>query len=281
MFCGISTALFDSFVPSISALLSAAEMLQSRFPRIRGAFIRYAAGLIENHLVDIRNTAQFDAAFAPLRTMAQSATVAPVDELERFGNSLLAAGDPSTANEFYRLAYLAYCATSIHGPIPPRIGQKIAKLAPMLAGNTGGILSSHAAGFQPGAALPNTQPDYPTDVGDAPDYPEFGDSFVVPSGFPPQGNTQAGLPGGPPQFTPGGAGQPQFTPGGGGSPQFTPGGGGPPQFTPSGYGGGGAAQPKLSMKQLAEMSLAALKAGADEIALSAIMAMLSEFQKSS
>jgi hypothetical protein len=35
------------------------------------------------------------------------------------------------------------------------------------------------------------------------------------------------------------------------------------------------------MKQLAEMSLAALKAGADEIALVALMAMLTELQKSS
>ena len=266
-FCGLNTQLFES-VPCLGALLSAAEMLQQTSPLISGAFMKYANALIENYLAQTGSTDELDAALAPFTQRANAAQAASARDLERFGDALVAAAEDDTAVDFHKIAYLCYTATSIYGVMTSRVMQKMSKAEQ--------ILNSGTAAF----ALGNI-PSPPTGF---PGYPSVGGA-----GGPPVFTPGGGGAGGPPVFTPGGGagGPPVFTPGGGGAggpPVFTPGGGGaggPPVFTPGGAPPAFNAQPQTSQKAIDLTTLAktAFQAGADEVALTAIMAAINELQR--
>ena len=294
-FCGLNTQLFES-VPCLGALLSAAEMLQQTSPLISGAFMKYANALIENYLAQTGSTNELDAALAPFTQRANAAQAASARDLERFGDALVAAAEDDTAVDFHKIAYLCYTATSIYGVMTSRVMQKMSKAEQILNSGT----AAFALGNIP--SPPTGFPGYPS-VGGAGGPPVFtpgGGGAGGPPVFTPGGG--GGGAGGPPVFTPGGGGAggpPVFTPGGGGAggpPVFTPGGGGaggPPVFTPGGGGAGGPpvftpggappafnAQPQTSQKAIDLTTLAktAFQAGADEVALTAIMAAINELQ---
>ena len=275
-FCGLNTQLFES-VPCLGALLSAAEMLQQTSPTISGAFMKYANALIENYLAQTGSTEELDAALAPFTQRANAVQAASARDLERFGDALVAAAEDDTAVDFHKIAYLCYTATSIYGVMTSRVMQKMSKAEQILNSGTAafalGNIPSPPAGF----------PGYPS-VGGAGGPPVFtpGGGAGGPPVFTPGG---AGA-GGPPVFTPGGAGGPPvFTPGGagaGGPPVFTPGGaGGPPVFTPGGAPPSFNAQPQTSQKavDLTTLAKTAFQAGANEVALTAIMAAINELQR--
>jgi hypothetical protein len=186
--------------------------------------------------------------------------------LERFGDSLIAAAPEDAATDFWRLAYFAYCATSVHGPLNSRISGKITKMERGLTSGAGLGVSF----FGRNSALPS--------------YPSPGrESVRPPEGGPPTFGSPAFTPG-PPSFNPGQqAGPPSFTPG---SQSFSS---GLPPVTPGGESGAPASAPgrqsvvptdESRAKQLTDIALGAFQMGADGLALTALMGAISELQKS-
>lgn len=128
MFCNINTTPLST-VKSVASLLSAAEMLESSLPDISGSFITYAFMLCEDHFSRNPTNALIDESFSELKDLSTISTISSAKELEQFGDSILAAADDSTLpNEMYRLAYLSYSATSIHGPTSHRVNQKMKRI---------------------------------------------------------------------------------------------------------------------------------------------------------
>ena len=290
-YLGVNTRLFEG-VPSLGAILSAAEMLQQKCPLISGALVKYAVALIENNLAQVGSTQELDAALAPLAQRAGASHAAGARDLERFGDALVAAAVDDYAVDFYKLGYLCYTATSIYGPLTTRLQQKLSKAENLLNSGTPAFTADLGAIPSP----PTGFPSYPSIPGSG------GPPVFTPggSGGPPV-FTPGGA-GGPPVFTPGGAGGPPvFTPGGsggapaGGPPVFTPGGaggaGGPPVFTPGGAGGPpvftpgteapreeGDAESTARALELSTLANEAFQAGNDQIAVSAILAALKELK---
>ncbi|KAH0787022.1 polycystic kidney disease protein 1-like 3 [Histomonas meleagridis] len=203
MYCGIDASHFKE-VNGIAVVLSAAEMLKGSFPNMQGTFLHYAAELIKKVIPNAESMPEKSVDMMTLNAMADGAACASVEELEKFGDALVSAAltNASLAGELKRVAYVAYAATSLHGPISPVIQNKMQSIE-------GGLLS-----YSP----PTTS---------AP-------SAGGPPVFTPGSNA-----GGPPVFTPGSSkasGPPVFTPGSNaqGPPVFTPdsNAGGPPVFTP-------------------------------------------------
>lgn len=128
MFCGINTAPL-SVVKSVQSLLSAAEMLASTLPNISGSFINYAFLLCDDYFSKNQSTPESIESFNKLKSVLTKCKISNAKELEQFGDSILAAAeDSSLPNEMYRLAYLSYAATSIHGPASQRVNQKIKRM---------------------------------------------------------------------------------------------------------------------------------------------------------
>jgi hypothetical protein len=271
MYSGISTALVSG-IPGVPALLSAAEMLHSKFPKISASFLHYAAALIENELATGGSNSGQAAALSQLRQSAQGLVPASSDELERFGDALLSFVEPKTQTDFYSLAYLAYAATSLLGAPTARISQKIAKAQRFISGSADNFNSAKPHG---------------------PVNPTFGENptFSTPGLGPPTFSPGAG---GPPTFSPGVGGPPTFSPGVGGPPTFSPGLGGPPTFSPDpvGYpslsdslspdfetGPLPSAGANVKADQLIALALNAIRAGADNIAFTALHGAISEYQR--
>lgn len=128
MFCNINTAPLST-VKSVASLLSAAEMLENDLPDISGSFITYAFMLCEDHFSKNPTNPIIDESFSELKDLSTISTVSSAKELEQFGDSILAAADDSPLpNEMYRLAYLSYAATSIHGSTSHRVNQKMKRI---------------------------------------------------------------------------------------------------------------------------------------------------------
>jgi hypothetical protein len=304
-------------VDGVLCLLSAAEMLQQKLPKIYATFIHYSSALVTNFIAE-NSTQGLELAAAPLRSLAQSCRPAPVAEVERFGDSLVAGADGDTALAFNRLAYLAYCATSMYGPMTPRISNKIQRLAQAFSS---GNFSLGASFF--GGGLPHQSTGFGSSFsGQQRASPARGTFQAPPVYTPQQPFNQAG----PPVFTPqqpfdqslgpsaAGSGPPVFTPGAftsqGGMRTFTSSVAAratgsparPPVFTPQqsvepepfqlqgglpGQFAGpqdfrqSAPEPVAGgkVRQLAELALAAFSAGSSEIALTALMGAVTEAQK--
>ena len=117
MFCGIDTSLLDD-VPSVPALLSAAEMLQSAAPVISGSFVRLAVLLCDSHFSQNPPASAADAAYLKLKYLAASMEPASTLDLDRFANMLIARiPESATAPELRELVYFCRAAHCIHGPI--------------------------------------------------------------------------------------------------------------------------------------------------------------------
>jgi hypothetical protein len=248
MFFGVDPSSVGD-AEGFACLLSASEMLQESFPVISGCLLRYALALYDRSANRRSAQGAGDPAIAALRTVAASSPLGSVDDLDRFGDALFTGADPQTAPDFYQLAYLAYCATSLFGPIVPRIASKVKKLESALT--TGAALGSSFLGAPPGL------PAYPaTD-----DFHQPGRASLVQ----------------PPQFTPSTAPPPTQRP----APPPTQGPApGPPSFTPPSAGVGGKTGTHSGrLKQLAEIAFAAFKAGEDKIALAALTAAMTEMEQ--
>lgn len=134
VFYGIDTSLFQD-VHGVSALLSAAEMLSKQSPEISSAFIQFAAGLVENFLIQTGSSPEHDEAFAPLIKLSnemKETTKTSAKAVERFADALIAASDGQNAIDFCRLAYLAYSSCSIFGRVHQRVLLKLAKVETMI-----------------------------------------------------------------------------------------------------------------------------------------------------
>ena len=233
-------------VPSVSALLSLAEMLYSKSPEISSLFVNYASKLVQNQLARTGSTPDRDAAFNALQGQAAQLKLPSPKTVETFANSLVASASGQYANEFYQIAYLSYASLSIYGPLTKQIQTRITNVQNKLGiQNQGGGISAGG----PPAFNPNAQGGPPafTPAGGPPAFtpPSQGPPAFTPQGGPPQFNPASS--GGPPVFTPQGSnpsfnqsthgGPPVFTPQGG-PPQFNPtSSGGPPQFNPTSSGG--------------------------------------------
>jgi hypothetical protein len=64
----------------------------------------------------------------PLRQRCALCPIATTEDLVRFADSMVNSLDPDHAVDLWRLSYLSYAATSIHGELQPEISEKIAEL---------------------------------------------------------------------------------------------------------------------------------------------------------
>lgn len=282
-YCGVNTDIFPN-VPSMSALLSAAEMFHASCPEISGAFMKYALALAENQIAMTGSSPQIDQALAPLIMNVSRCQVASAKTLEQFGDALFAAADGPSAQDFHRIAYLCYSATSIYGLLAPRVAAKVMKAEQIVNGEMTpgfGNMTQSVPSFTPGSQPPQfgapppsfTQSTGPPVFTPGPQPPQFG--------APPPSFTQSA---GPPVFTSGSQPPPY-----GGPPVFTPGpspSAGPPVFTPVSQPPPGAVSttyqaPETPAKavELVELASNAFNAGANDVAFSALQAAISELKK--
>ena len=313
MYVNVNTNAFRD-IPSVSALLSLSEMLFQKNPNISSVFINYASKLVQNQLARTGSSPERDAAFATLQGLAQQMKLPPPKTVETFANSLVASASGQYANDFYQIAYLAYCSLSIYGPLSNSIQTRIANVQGKISGVSNQQQFSGQPQFNqsfPGGSADGppkftpyngAPPSFnPASAGGPPSFtPQGGPPSFTPQGPPSFNATSSGGPpvftpqGGPPSFTPQG-GPPSFTPQGG-PPQFTP-QGGPPVFTPAGSppsftpsGGPPAFNPNAGYPQqksqisdkarkLMELAHSAFKAGSLAVAYSALNGAINELQK--
>jgi hypothetical protein len=126
IFSGVDLRSFSD-VRGLAPLLSAAEMLSSRFPTISNSFIQYSISLIQRHSILSGQPSRFDTVLNALNGSANSPS-ASADDLERFGDSLQSAAIGNNAIDLRRLAYFAYAAISAIGPLSPDISAKLSQL---------------------------------------------------------------------------------------------------------------------------------------------------------
>ena len=120
MFSGIETSSLAD-VPSVPALLAAAEMLQSAAPVISGSFLRLAILLCDSHFAQHPSTSAADAAYLRLKYVSASMEPASTHDLDRFASMLLAQiPESATPTELQQLVYFCYASHCIHGPISPQ-----------------------------------------------------------------------------------------------------------------------------------------------------------------
>ncbi|OHT04336.1 hypothetical protein TRFO_28160 [Tritrichomonas foetus] len=286
MYCGVNSHAFSD-TQGVPAILSAAEMLQPRFPKIAGAFVRFASGIVQNFLAQSGSTPELDAAFVALAQAANQSPCATVKELERFADSLVASADGIYSADFYRIAYLAYTATSMQGPLSNRVITKMTRAEQFLE------LDENPPGAFGGGGGPGNLPN----------------PIFTGGGGPPQFTPNPGAPpssGGPPQFNPYSQGPPQFGQGPPQYPTFDPRASqqvganqgsdlrqsipGIPQYPTFQQGGptpnyqsapppAGDPQATGNALRLAEMARDALDKGSPDMALSLILAATKELEK--
>ena len=118
-------------VDSVPALLSAAEMLNdvSELEGISDSFITYADQLCQDYFANHPPNDEQLESYKQLRDASTIAGTASNEELENFGDRIMAEAEDSTLpDEMLRLAYLSYASTSIHGPISDRINKKLKRI---------------------------------------------------------------------------------------------------------------------------------------------------------
>jgi hypothetical protein len=180
MYCGINVTAFPD-VPGLSALLSAAEMLQPKCPLISGSFVHYALALLQRSIAS-SGRADLSPALLPLQQTASQVRPGSAGDLERFGDALCAIADGRTAADFYRLAYLAYASTSLFGQPSPRILQKITKTQQSIGSNSKGAPQAVPA-YATGPSGYPTDDDADLQIPSM--YPGVDDeSLEIPSGYP-------------------------------------------------------------------------------------------------
>lgn len=264
MYCGINCQSFQN-IPSINALLSAAEMLQTSHPTISGSLKHYATSLLSNKILPT------DPNYQSLLQLSNQTPSASAIELEQFADALIASAQGPYETDFYRLAYLIYGSISVQCQLPTRIMNKIHNAQQFTACN-----SPSFAGY--GSGSPNTYaPLPPNDLVNSqilppPDF--FGTSTQnIPSTF-----NQSG----PPTFTPQFASDhpPEFTPPT--QPTYNPTNNFNPSYpsapSPSHTVNSIITQNSLKM---AEMAQVALTSGNQNLAFSLLLGAILELQKPS
>lgn len=169
MFSNINTTPL-AVVPSVPAILSAAEMLEDQFPDIAGSFIQYATLLCEDYFSKHPSNPEIDRSMKDLQELNASISEISIrstaKELEQFGDSLIATADiTDLPTEMTRLVYLLYGATSIYGKISDKVNKKMQKLEIRLSSSS----------VPPPTIQPSHQPPQ------MPVYPKFEDISQTPT----------------------------------------------------------------------------------------------------
>lgn len=132
MYSGVNSTDL-SMIPSVPALLSAAEVIGGVAPEVSGAFLNYALYITDHYFNEHPISPNQHATYQQLTKMSRAVQIGSAKKLERFGDSItLIADDTQIQTHMYRLAYLAYAATSIHGFISTRVETKMQKVIPKI-----------------------------------------------------------------------------------------------------------------------------------------------------
>lgn len=110
---------FAQTVPGLEIVLQFAEMMQSSLPTIAIAFANYGICLIDNFMVSIES--QDPAGLAArniLKGLIAGKPCADAETLDSFGSKVMIAADISQNRvDLIKLAYIAFAATSVYGPM--------------------------------------------------------------------------------------------------------------------------------------------------------------------
>ena len=108
--------------------ISAAEMLEQSQPQISASLATYALQLIDNVVVTFGESPELSDARQKILAHVAGKQLADTKMLDRFGSSLYMAAESSpNKSELMGLAYLAYAASSIHGPMKKSVMQRLLK----------------------------------------------------------------------------------------------------------------------------------------------------------
>jgi len=121
-FWGVDSSVLDQ-VDGATAVVSAAEMLETDYPVIAGAFGKYSMDLIDNAIVVFGENDEMIGAKRKIASHCSSLPIGSPKQLEDFAKTLVS--KPNCSKDLKKLAYLAFSAISIHGPLEEKIISQI------------------------------------------------------------------------------------------------------------------------------------------------------------
>lgn len=118
-------------VKGLIPVVSVAEMLKDSCPRISTTFYYYAYQLLDNHIITFGEDPTLIEYRNNIFQKVNLKMIVPANDLELFGDKLISFSTKShNSQELKYIAYLAYAATTIHGPLNKKIGMKLAEYDP-------------------------------------------------------------------------------------------------------------------------------------------------------